>query len=59
MSLKKEDRLCLEERQNGFIIVTLEDSKDVNVQTVKFHMVVWTHRIVLIVAEKCMGLKNV
>ena len=37
---KRRNRLCLEERQNGFIIVTLQDSKDVNAQTVKFHMVV-------------------
>ena len=49
--MKRKNRLCLEERQNGFIGEKM-DSKGVSVQIVKLPMAVWIHRTVLIVEEK-------
>ena len=49
--VEKEKNICLEEKQNGFIGEKM-GSKGVNVQIVRLPMVVWIHRIVLIVEEK-------
>ena len=45
-------KICLEEKQNGFITAITRDLKSVNVQTVRLLMVAWTHHTVLIAVGK-------